>query len=288
MFRKLKKCRKVAVHPELIWSEQACIVDLHFQYCFSGVWHGGTDDDIVTLKRNAWTVSLCSHKVVFTAIIHHIIQIMVTVASPFKDSHSKPVRVEHSVKGHRKHDGQKVAVVMEISIEQVVGEDAHSSGGSACCLVEHGGCRGARTHHGWQGILTQATLHEYSAHSFWLLNWHLQITTFYILPHKAGICPKSTLKSSTGWTLVKLAVCNEKCERITAVEISGCYTEVNIISPWVGESVVSRHIADLNVAVAMRHGEDVLIQGCEPKATLFNLGCMICSSVMKIFLLWKC
>lgn len=85
---------------------------------------------------------------------------MVTAASSLKDPHSEPVRVEHSVKGHGEHDGQQVAVVMEIGVDQVVGEDAHSSGGGACCLVEHGGCRGAGTHHGWQGVLAEATLHE--------------------------------------------------------------------------------------------------------------------------------
>lgn len=42
------------------------------------------------------------------------------------------------------------------------------------------------------------------------------------------------------------------------MEAPGCSTGDSGVSPWVGQGVVSRHVADLNVAVAVRHGEEVL------------------------------
>lgn len=59
------------------------------------------------------------------------------------------------------------------------------------------------------------------------------------------------------------------------MEASGCSTGDSGVSPWLGQSVVSRHVADLNVAVAVRHGEDALVRGWEPKTSLVHLVDMI-------------
>lgn len=111
--------------------------------------------------RDAGAVSLRSYKLIFTSIIHDIIQIIVAVVSSVKDPHSEPVGVEVSVEGHGEHDGHDVAVVVQVGVEQVVGEDADGSGRGAGRLVEHCAGSGAGTHHGWEGVLTAAALSEH-------------------------------------------------------------------------------------------------------------------------------
>lgn len=98
---------------------------------------------------------------------------MVAVVSSVKDPHRKPVIVEDSVEGHGEHDGDDVAVVVQVTVEKVVGEDADRTGCSTGGLVEHCAGIGAGTHHGWQRVLTAA------AHSVQPEHGHTQLGIYF-------------------------------------------------------------------------------------------------------------
>lgn len=141
--------------------KHANIADIHLQSCFTWVGHGGTDNNIIAVVRNAGTVSLHSDEPILTSIVHNIVKIVVTLVSSVKYPHSKPVGIEDSVKGHRVHDCYDVAVVVQVCVQQIVGEYSDWAGRSTSCLAEHSTGSWAGTHYWWWRDLTAATLRKH-------------------------------------------------------------------------------------------------------------------------------
>lgn len=89
----------------LTLEEEFPLLDVHPENGLAGVRHGGADRDVVVVVGDAGAVGLGPDEAVLAAVVHDVVQLVVAAGVTVKDSHCEPVGVEHSVKGHRVHDG---------------------------------------------------------------------------------------------------------------------------------------------------------------------------------------
>lgn len=136
--------------------EGFALIDHHRENGFAGVGHGAADSDVVVVVGDAVAVGFGPDESVLAAFVHEFVEVGVAPGGPVEDPDRKPVGVEHSVEGHRVHDGHQVAPVVQVGVVQVVGQDSHGAGGAARCLAEESGGSGAGMDHRWRRLTAAA------------------------------------------------------------------------------------------------------------------------------------
>lgn len=186
------------VKPLKSFSVHGHVIDVHSEDGLPWVGHGCTNHDKLPLIRHTWAICLPSHKVIFTSIVHVVVEVIVALGASVKDAHSEPVGVEVPVIRHRVHDGHYVAAVIVVGIEEFIGEDPHRSCGSSHGLVEHSSGIGAGAHHGGQGDLTVPTLSKNPKHKS-----HKQLKQ-----HWCSRCVQSVLQEILRQAIIQILMWN--------------------------------------------------------------------------------
>lgn len=92
-------------------------------------------------------------------IIHLVIEVFVTFSGLFKYTYGQLVLVQVAVKWDREHDAHPLGACAALHVEDVIGQQAHSTGGSVVVFGESAHLGFGAADGGLRGVLGEATAH---------------------------------------------------------------------------------------------------------------------------------